>query len=214
MVCYNFTSTGDMLNMKYNIERNKRKSLRLKGYDYTKNGAYYVTICTQKRQCLLGTIINGQMVLNHAGEMVQKKWNDISIKFPEMAIDKFIIMPNHMHGIIFNVGAPLVGAHSAELRMCGNDRAGTRPGKDRAGTRPAPTSSLGDVIGIFKSISTHQYAINVKANNWPAFPGKLWQRNYYERIIRNDDELNRIRAYILNNPQQWDYEDNNPQNIK
>ncbi len=85
-------------------------------------------------------------------------------------------------------------------------------GKDRAGTRPAPTVSLGDVVGIFKSISTHQYAINVNANKWPAFPGKLWQRNYYERIIRND-ELNRIREYILNNPQQWDYDDYNPQNL-
>jgi REP element-mobilizing transposase RayT len=191
--------------MKYNVERHKRQSLRLKGYDYSKSGAYYVTICTQKRQCLLGTINDGKMVLNHAGEMVQKIWNDLSIKCPEMVIDEFIIMPNHVHGIIFIVGAPLVGAPSIESRM---------GDKDRAGTRPAPTSSLGDVVGIFKSISTHLYAINVNANNWPAFPGKLWQRNYYERIIRNDDELNRIREYILNNPQQWDYEDNNPLNFK
>ena len=109
-----------------------------------------------------------------------------------------------MHGIIFIVGAPLVGALSVDPRMVG---------KDRAGTRPAPTKLLGDIIGIFKSISTHQYAINVNANNWTAFPGTLWQRNFYERIIRNEDELNRIRAYILNNPQQWDNEDNNPHNI-
>jgi REP element-mobilizing transposase RayT len=73
---------------------------------------------------------------------------------------------------------------------------------------------LGDVVGIFKSISTHQYAINVNANNWPAFPGKLWQRNYYERIIRNDDELNRIREYISNNPLHWDNDENNPANLK
>jgi putative transposase len=197
--------------MKYNVEKHKRQSLRLKGYDYTKRGAYYVTICTQKRQCLLGTINDGKMVLNHAGEMVQKIWNNLSIRCPEIVIDEFIIMPNHVHVIIFIVGAPLVGAHSVESWMCDKDRAGT---DDRAGTRPAPTSSMGDVVGIFKSISTHQYSMNVNANNWPAFPGKLWQRNYYERIIRNDDELIRIREYILNNPQQWDYEDNNPQNLK
>jgi hypothetical protein len=98
-----------------------------------------------------------------------------------------------------------VGAHFVESRIGDKDKAGTRP-DDRAGTRPAPTSSLGDVVGIFKSISTHQYAINVNANNWPAFPGKLCQRYYYERIVRNDDELNRIREYILNNPQRWDYD--------
>ena len=172
----------------------------------------------------MGTIHDGKMVLNHAGEMVQKIWNNLSIKCPDMVIDEYIIMPNHVHGIIFIVGAPLVGAHSVKSPMGDKgahsvkspmgdkDRAGTPD--DRAGTRPAPTSSLGDVVGIFKSMSTHQYAINVNANNWPAFPGKLWQRNYYERIIRNDDELNRIREYILNNPQQWDYEDNNPQNFK
>jgi len=67
---------------------------------------------------------------------------------------------------------------------------------------------------MFKSISTHQYAINVNVNNWPAFPGKLWQRNYYERIIRNDDELYRIREYIQNNPQQWDDDDYNPMKLK
>ncbi len=130
-----------------------------------------------------------------------------------MVIDKYIIMPNHVHGIIFIVGAPLV-AHSVGAHSVGAHSVESRMGdKDRAGTRPAPTLSLGDVVGIFKSISTHQYAKNVNANNWPAFPGKLWQRNYYERNIRNDDEFNRIREYILNNPQQWDYEDNNPQNI-
>ncbi len=80
---------------------------------------------------------------------------------------------------------------------------------DRAGTRPAPTT-LGDVVGIFKSISTHQYAINVHAHHWPPFPGKLWQRNYFEHIIRNDNELNRIREYIFNNPLQWDNDENNP----
>jgi hypothetical protein len=84
--------------------------------------------------------------------------------------------------------------------------------KDRAGTRPAPTSSLGDVVGMFKSVSTHEYAMNVHVHKWPPFPGKLWQRNYYERIIRNEREMNRIRHYIINNPSQWDNDVNNPKN--
>jgi hypothetical protein len=119
-------------------------------------------------------------------------------------------MPNHVHGILFIVGAPLVGALSLKSRIDGKDRG--QPGKDRAGTRPAPTASLGDVVGIFKSISTHEYAMNVQANNWPPFPGRLWQRNYYERIIRNEKEMNRIRQYIINNPSQWDNDKNNPNN--
>ena len=89
-------------------------------------------------------------------------------------------------------------------------RAGTV--KYRAGTRPAPTE-LGNVVGIFKSISTHQYSINVNENNWDPFPGKLWQRNYYEHIIRNEIEMKRIRQYIINNPLQWDSDVNNPANF-
>ena len=86
-------------------------------------------------------------------------------------------------------------------------------GKERAGTRPAPTA-LGDVVGMFKSIVTHQYAINVNANNWPRFNGKLWQRNYYEHIIRSETEMNGIRQYIISNPMQWGNDENNPHNIK
>ena len=204
-ICYNFTSVGDRLNVKYNSKKHHRQSLRLKGYDYTQSGAYYVTICTQKRSCLLGTVKDGEMVLNEAGQMIKSVWDELPEKCSGIEIDQYIIMPNHMHGIIFIVGAPLVGALSVGSRM------GV---KDRAGTRPAPTSSLGYVVGIFKSISTHQYAINVHTNNWPEFSGKLWQRNYYERIIRNDDELYRIREYIQNNPRQWDDDDYNPMKLK
>ncbi len=123
---------------KYNPEKHRRRSIRLREYDYSGQGAYYVTICTQNRECLFGNIQHNEMVLNHAGEMVCKIWNDLSIKCPGIAIDEFIVMPNHVHGIICIVGAPLVGALSLESRMGGNDRAGTRPNR-RAGTRPAPT---------------------------------------------------------------------------
>ena len=111
--------------------------------------------------------------------MIKNVWKNYLKKRGGIANDQYIIMPNHMHGIIFIVGAPLVGALSVDPRMVGKDRAGTS--NYRAGTRPAPTKSLGGNIGIFKSISTHQYAINVNVNNWMAFPGKLWQRNYTDK---------------------------------
>jgi hypothetical protein len=110
------------------------------------------------------------MILNQPGEMAGRIWNDLSVKCPGIVIDEYIVMPNHVHGIICIVGAPLVGALSLKLRMGGIDRAGIGPdrragtGPDRrAGTRPAPTS-LGDVVGIFKSITTHNYSMNVNTN--------------------------------------------------
>ena len=196
---------------RYNPEKHNRRSIRLRRYDYSRQGAYFVTICTQNRECLFGNIRHNEMVLNQAGEMAGKTWNNLSVKCPGIVIDEYIVMPNHVHGIICIVGAPLVGALSLELQMGGIDRAGTRPDR-RAGTRPAPTS-LGDVVGIFKSITTHKYSMNVNANYWPPFTGKLWQRNYYEHIIRNEDELNRIRDYIENNPLQWVNDRNNPINF-
>ncbi len=189
---------------KFNSEKHNRRSIRLKGYDYSRQGAYFVTICTQNRECLFGNIQQNKMILNHAGEMVLETWNELSIKCPSIVIDESIIMPNHVHVIICIVGAPLVGALPWDARQGGQ--------KTRAGTRPAPTV-LGNVVGIFKSISTHQYAINVNANNWPPFPGKLWLRNYYEHIIRTENEINRIRHYITNNPLQWDNDKNNPVNF-
>ena len=157
----------------------------------------------------------------------------IIVSMRSLDMDEFIILPYNTHlevsvpyaesctWIICIVGAPLVGALSVEWQIdrqdgAGrrpNDRAGRRP-NDRAGTRPAPTASLGDVVGLFKSITTHQYAINAHKSKWPTFPGKLWQRNYYERIIRNDDEMNLIRQYIIDNPLQWNIDENNPVNIK
>jgi REP element-mobilizing transposase RayT len=134
---------------RYNPEKHHRRSLRLKGYNYAQRGAYFVTICTQHRECVFGNVQGDEMVLNNAGEMVQKAWNDLSIKFPGTIIDEFIIMPNHMHGIIFIVGAPLVGALSLtgrtgkkvrgkHVKDSGKHVKGS--GKhviNRAGTRPA-----------------------------------------------------------------------------
>ena len=178
----------------------RRHSIRLKGYDYSQAGAYFVTLCTHHRTCLFGEIVDREMHLNDTGHMVKAVWDQLAHRFDNVELDERVIMPNHIHGVIFIVGAPLVGALKG---------AGTRI---RAGTRPAPTatSSLGDIVGAFKSIATHEYIGGVKQHGWPRFSGKLWQRNYYERVVRDDAELNAVRAYIAENPRRWDMDRENP----
>ena len=161
-----------------------RRSLRLPGYDYTQPGAYFVTLVAQGRLCLFGEIADGEMQLNEVGEIVAQAWQWLARQYPYVDIDEWVIMPNHLHGIIWIVN---------------NDASG------RGGSRPAPTThpvhpqkSLGRLIGAFKTTSTKQ--INI-LNHTPG--AALWQRNYYEHVIRNDDDLRRIREYICNNPLRW-----------
>ena len=178
----------------------KRHSIRLKGYDYSQAGAYFVTICTNKGTCLFGEIVGREMHLNDAGRMVQAVWDQLVHRFDNVELDEYVIMPNHIHGVISIVGAPLVGALNPY---------------QRAGTRPAPTatSCLGNIVGAFKSIATHEYIGGVKQYGWLRFSGKLWQRNYYERVARGDAELNAIRAYIADNPRRWDMDKENPNGV-
>ena len=189
-----------------------RRSIRLSVYNYSRVGAYFVTICAQNRACLFGEIVNGEMVLDDSGAMVETIWNELPNRFSNIDLDAFIIMPNHIHGIIVSVGAPLVGAHPGNGAHQGN---GNHPENGNHGsttngatTRVAPT--LGDVVGAFKSLVTVKYIRGVKQSGWTRFDGKLWQRNYYEHIIRNENELNRIRQYIMNNPSRWDLDRENP----
>jgi REP element-mobilizing transposase RayT len=195
--------------MNYETDRHHRSSTRLKGYDYSEAGAYFVTVCTQNRECLFGDVVDGEMRLNGAGQMVHNVWNDLSPKYPDIETDEFVVMPNHFHWIIVIVGAPLVGALE--------NRAGTRPAPTR-GTktvqsyRSAPT--LGDIVGAFKSTTIHQYTDGVRQKNWPAFNGRFWQRNYYEHIIRGEEEMHRIRRYIIENPAKWADDEDNPANIR
>ena len=180
------------------MKRNRR-SIRLKGYDYSQLGAYFLTICTQNRECLFGDIINGEMISNEAGRTVKMVWNEIPSCYPSINVDAFVVMPNHVHGIIFIVGA--------------GPRACPDSGQSRADGQPqgvAPTMSLPDVVHRFKTMTTKRYTDGVKQNGWSRFEGKLWQRNYYEHIIRDERELNRIREYIVNNPAQWDMDRENP----
>jgi putative transposase len=158
--------------MTFNSHLRRRRSIRLQGYDYSQAGAYFITICTQNRECMFGEIVGGKMALNHAGNMIQTVWDEIPIHYAGIEIDEFVAMPNHIHGIIIIV--------------------------DTVGL------SLGDMVHRFKTMTTKRYADGVKQNGWAPFPGRLWQRNYWEHIVRNEMELNRIREYIHTNPTQWE----------
>ena len=169
----------------------QRIKLRLKGYDYSSEGLYSVTICTKDREMYFEN--------ENTKNMITTVWNELSNKYNNIHIDEYIIMPNHIHGIIGIVGA--------NLRVRPNDHKGSiHSGPTH---RSAPT--LGRIIQWFKTMTTNYYIKGVKDNGWPPFSGKLWQRNYYEHIVRDDAELNKIREYIRNNPMDWD---NDSENIK
>jgi REP element-mobilizing transposase RayT len=205
---------------KFDPQKHHRRSIRLKGFDYSSEGAYYVTIVTQGRECLFGEIVDGEMVLNEAGQMIIKWWNELPNKFPHVVLGEFIVMPNHFHGIIFiveNVGA--------DLRVCpdGEENTSIKKGEhigspQHAGSpQQRSNAPLSQIIQWFKTMTTNEYIRGVKQSNWEPFIGKVWQRNYYEHIIRNEKDLQRIADYILNNPSRWG-EDNesedNESNLK
>ncbi len=170
----------------------RRKSIRLQEYDYSQAGGYFVTICTHERKCLFGDVVDGEMQLNDIGKIVKSEWLKTEEIRDNVSTDEFIIMPNHLHGILF-IDEPA-------------DRRGTvhrAPTAERFGQ---PTSnSIPTIIRSFKATVTKQ--IN-ELRNTPGLP--VWQRGFYDRIVRNDDELNRIREYIVYNPLKWQLDKENP----
>ena len=200
-----------------NPKTHRRRPIRLSGYDYQSTGAYFLTLCTQNRQCLFGEIAGGEIVLNDAGRMVHRVWNELPLFYPGVDIDAFQIMPNHFHGIILLVGA---GPRACPTPDTGQPQGNGQPrgvaltgwnGRDHGNTTVG--LSLPDVVHRFKTMTTKIYVDGVKQSGWPAFPGKLWQRNYYERIVRDADEMVRLQQYVLDNPQKWEYDRENPQTI-
>ena len=186
------------------MTRFQRRSIRLKDFDYSETGYYFITICAKNRECLFGGMINFEMRLNDAGQMMEKWWKELNHKFPRVQTDTFAVMPNHFHGIIglCDVGAALRG----------------RPGLDAnipsSGRPPRGAPTLGHIIDWFKTMTTNAYIRGVRQHGWAPFPGQLWQRNYYERVIRNDDELFQIRQYIQENPLKWDLDPENPRRVE
>ena len=193
--------------MTYDPERHHRRSIRLREYDYSRAGAYFVTVVTQGRTCLFGDVQDGSIVLSEAGEMVKSMWGELPDHYPGVAVDAFTAMPNHVHGIVILVGA----GHRAcpePGRPQGVDGGPGRP----QGVAPTKALSLPDVVHRFKSLTTARYRREVQGGRWPPFDRRLWQRNYYEHVIRDERELNLVRQYIIDNPRKWAEDRDNPAN--
>ena len=168
----------------------KRKSTRLKEYDYTQPGYYYITVCTNDRKCLFGNILDNNMQLNNAGEMIDQILRTLPEHYSDISIENHIVMPNHIHAIIVikePVGAAPRGRPLINTGL-----------------------SLSDIIYCFKSLTIKRYIDGVKNNDWKPFDKHLWQRSFYDHIIQTDTSLQNIRRYIVNNPETWDNDNHNP----
>ena len=177
---------------RFNPQKHHRHSIRLKGYDYSQAGAYFVTIVTWQREVLFGEILKGEMKLNQRGQIARECWESIPEHFQNVELGAYVIMPNHIHGIIIINDVHVGARHASPLR---EHPRGVAPG------------SLGAIVGSFKSAVTKHIGRELKETG-------IWQRNYHEHIIRNETELKNKTDYIEANPLLWDEDDENPVNIK
>jgi len=221
---------------KYNPNIHHRRSIRLKGYDYSQAGFYFLTICCQKREYFYGNIANHKMILNDAGIMITKWYKELEHKFLDIKCHEMVVMPNHFHCIIENVGADLRVCPLNERTTLGEHTTLNHPtilGEHTTLNHPTilgehttlnhPTilgehttlnhpTILGEHIGSplhwvvqwFKTMSTNEYIRGVKTKKWKRFDRRLWQRNYWEHIIRDENEYLKISDYIKNNPAKWE----------
>jgi REP element-mobilizing transposase RayT len=182
--------------MKHSPDIHHRRSIRLQEYDYSLAGACFVTICAQNRTCLFGNVVDGEMRLSPYGRVAQDKWNELPTHYPNAVLDTFVVMPNHIHGIIvISVGA--VGAiHESPLQP---------PLQQPMDITQRRLMLLPKIVGRFKMNSAKRINEMRGTSGLP-----VWQRNYYEPVIRNDKSLNKIREYIINNPAQWEFDRENP----
>lgn len=174
------------------FERHSREAvssrLRLREYDYSTPGSYFVTICTADRFCAFGDVHDSTMKLSPAGAVVDSWWNSIPSQFPDVLLDTRVVMPNHIHGVVV-IGSAFVPTTDCAL-----------PG-------------LSEIMRWFKSQSTRDYILGVHTEGWPRFPGRLWQQGYYDHIVRSEQSLSRIRSYIASNPSRWESDEYHPQYI-
>lgn len=192
--------------MNTDLDKPKRCSLRIAGYSYASAGFYFVTICIQNKLHLLGEVVDCEMRMNEAGAMVQKWYAKLDSRFPDLKCHNQVVMPNHFHCIIQLVGAdPCVGP-----LPCVNPQ--NINGKH---TVEKPVSSpLHRVLQWFKTMTTNEYIKQVKMNGWQQFSGRLWQRSYFEHIIRNEAVLLKIDDYISANPLRWAFDRENAEAIE
>jgi REP element-mobilizing transposase RayT len=188
--------------MPFNPKIHHRRSIRLLDYDYSQEGLYFLTICINNGEQLLATIDDeGNLLLNDAGRMIEQWYFELENKFSVVTCHDYVVMPDHFHAII-----EIAASDGSAERM--HDKSIVHEGQT---PRSAPTldlnerkrSSLGTIIQWFKTMTTNEYIRGVNDMNWPAFDKRLWQRNYYEHIIRNAKSYQEISDYILNNPANW-----------
>lgn len=192
--------------MFYNPEIHHRKSIRLKGYDYSRSGLYYITICVHKKVCLFGRIENNKMMLYEAGKMIEKEWLKLPQRFRNIKLHEYITMPNHFHAIIEIKNQNLAIKNNQNLQ---NVNLNTNILKlipeivVENNIEPNSKQDLGNIIGAFKSITTVEYINGVNQLGWQSFDRRIWQRNYWENIICTEKAYKSISQYIQNNPQNW-----------
>ena len=212
--------------MTYNPAKHNRRSIRLKGYDYAQSGLYFITICCHNRACIFGHIENGIMIMNEYGKMVENEWLTLQQRFQNIQLHACIVMPNHFHAILEiarttpkvetnHVGAtlvvdqnkndsPTVDPNNIEKGQPQGIAPTRNPSQRIAPTANPTEKTIGEIVGAFKSITTVEYIRGVKNNNWQAIDKRLWQRNYHEHIMRNEQSYIHISNYIIHNPVNWD----------
>ena len=163
--------------MRYNPEKHHRQSVRLEGYDYSRVGLYFVTVCCWQKECLFGRVVSDTVELTEAGSLAERFWKEIPVRFPSVVLDEFVIMPNHLHGIL-------------QFTMRDNEK-----------------TTLGSVMRAYKSLSAIAINRQLGRSERP-----VWQRNYHEHLVGDEEALSNIRRYIILNPSRWDKDDENPDN--
>ena len=167
--------------MRYDPERHHRRSIRLRGYDYSQAGAYFVTASVQSRECLFGAVADGELCLNQYSEIVARCWEELPTHYPTVELDAFVAMPNHIHAIIVLTGTLAPTSPPSPNPMPVETL--------RAGLKPAPTNrALSEIVRALKTFSARRINELRGTSGTP-----VWQRNYYEHVIRNDDDFQRIR---------------------
>ena len=189
--------------MKYDPTKHHRHSIRLKGYDYTQPGAYFVTILTHQRNEIFGAITGGEMHLNKYGQIAFQQWEALSHRFRHIRLDEYVVMPNHFHGILVITdqskgAAEYYSQHVEPASRCALTSTHNASSPLRPHSPQVVVGSLGAIVRAYKS------AVTYRIHNMPGTNGlPVWHRNYYEHIIRDDTELHSIRAYIQTNPLSW-----------
>ena len=166
----------------------RHKSIRIQGYDYSQPGTYFITICTSQKKMLFGEVTHGIIHLSKLGEIARQELEQISLKFSKIHLDVFVVMPNHIHILI------TISANGTSIQTTNSE----------AFRHPVP-GSIPTIVRAYKAAVTRQAAMRRDI-----YISEVWQRNYYEHVVRTEREKEQIYAYIVSNPDQWDSDDENP----